>query len=69
VLRITIDTNVLISALVFPSGKPFQLLEMAREGKVLLGISAPILAEVEDVLGGNSDGPRPRSRTAGGGSR
>jgi putative PIN family toxin of toxin-antitoxin system len=50
VLRVTADTNVLLSGLIFPRGKPFQLLELAREGKISLNVSESILAEVEDVL-------------------
>jgi putative PIN family toxin of toxin-antitoxin system len=50
VLRVTADTNILLSGIVFPKGKPFQLLELAREGKISLNVSAEILAEVEDVL-------------------
>jgi putative PIN family toxin of toxin-antitoxin system len=50
VLRVTADTNILLSGVIFPKGKPFQLMELAREGKINLNISADILAEVEDVL-------------------
>ena len=47
-LRVTADTNILISALIFPGGKPFQLLELAREGKIDLTVSEAILDEKED---------------------
>jgi len=50
VLRVTADTNILVSGLNFRGGKPFQLLQLARAGKINLTISEPILAEVEDVL-------------------
>jgi putative PIN family toxin of toxin-antitoxin system len=50
VVRVTADTNVLLSGIIFPKGKPFQLLELAREGKISLNISEPILNEVADVL-------------------
>jgi len=33
VIRVTADTNILISGIIFPRGKPFQLLELAREAK------------------------------------
>jgi putative PIN family toxin of toxin-antitoxin system len=49
-IRVTVDTNVLVSATVFPRGKPFQLLDLAREGKVELAVSDAILNEVADVL-------------------
>jgi putative PIN family toxin of toxin-antitoxin system len=50
VLRVTADTNILISGIIFPKGKPFQLLEMAREGKINMTVSEPILDEMADVL-------------------
>jgi hypothetical protein len=50
VLRVTADTNILISALIFPGGKPFQLLELARGGKMNLTVSAAILDEMAGVL-------------------
>lgn len=49
-LRVTADTNILISALNFREGKPFQLLELARQGKISLTVSEPILTEMADVL-------------------
>lgn len=49
-LRVTADTNILISALIFPGGKPFQLLELARGGKMNLTVSAAILDEMAGVL-------------------
>ncbi len=48
--RVTADTNVLVSGLNFTGGKPFQFLELAREGKIDLRLSAAILAEMEEVL-------------------
>jgi hypothetical protein len=50
VLRVTADTNIFISGLIFRSGKPFQLLELAREGKISLTVSEAILDEVGGVL-------------------
>jgi uncharacterized protein len=49
VLRITADTNVIISALNF-SGNPARILEMAEAGEIRLAISDDILNEVERVL-------------------
>jgi uncharacterized protein len=49
VLRITADTNLIISALNFP-GKPARILDMAEAGEIHLSISDDILAEVERVL-------------------
>jgi len=50
VLRVTADTSVFISALVFPGGKPFQLLQLARSGKINLTVSEAILDEIGGVL-------------------
>ncbi len=49
-IRVTADTNILISGIVFPKGKPFQFLELAREGRVNLTVSHAILDEMADVL-------------------
>lgn len=49
-VRVTADTNIFISALIFPRGKPFQFLEMAREGKINLTVSEAILDEIGGVL-------------------
>jgi putative PIN family toxin of toxin-antitoxin system len=48
VLGVTADTNVYISALNF-GGKPLELLEHARSGRVKLSLSEPILAEIARV--------------------
>jgi uncharacterized protein len=48
-LRITADTNVIISALNFP-GKPRRILDLAEEGVISLAVSDPILDEVARVL-------------------
>lgn len=49
-LRITPDTNILISGLVFRRGNPHQLLRMALEGSISLTISQAIIDETLDVL-------------------
>ena len=48
-LRITADTNVIISALNF-SGNPARIIDMAEAGEIRLAISDDILNEVERVL-------------------
>ncbi len=48
-MRIVVDTNVIVSALVF-GGFPRQVLELATEGVCALYFSAPIQAEVERIL-------------------
>jgi uncharacterized protein len=50
VIRVTADTNVIVSGLNFRRGKPFELLELARTGKISLTVSEAILDEIEDVL-------------------
>jgi uncharacterized protein len=53
-VRVTADTNILISGLNF-RGKPFDLLELARAGKINLTVSEAILDEMTDVLGRKFD--------------
>ncbi len=48
-LRVVLDTNVLISAILF-GGKPRQILEKAIRGEIRLCLSEPILEEVKGVL-------------------
>jgi uncharacterized protein len=50
VIRVTADTNILISGIIFPRGKPFQLLELARSGRISLTVSDAILDEMAHVL-------------------
>jgi putative PIN family toxin of toxin-antitoxin system len=49
-VRIVADANVLISAIITPSGSPGQLLDRWREGQIILLISDPILAEYQRAL-------------------
>jgi putative PIN family toxin of toxin-antitoxin system len=48
---VVLDTNVLISAIVF-GGKPRLILEMVIRGEIDLILSDPILQEVQGVLSG-----------------
>ena len=48
-LRVVLDTNVLISAILF-GGKPRQILEKAIRGEIRLCLSEPILEELNGVL-------------------
>jgi len=48
-LRVTADSNIYISAMNF-GGAPDKLLDMARNGDIVLAISDPILEEVTHVL-------------------
>ncbi len=49
-MRIVLDTNVLISAILFPGGPPEQVLRLAIEGRVELVTSATLLTEYARVL-------------------
>lgn len=49
-MRVVLDTNLLISALVFPGGTPEALHRLALEGRLELVTSAPLLAELGRVL-------------------
>lgn len=48
-LRVTADTNIFISGLNF-RGKPFELLTLARAGKIELAMSDAIMTEIKRVL-------------------
>ena len=48
-MRVVIDTNVLISALFWP-GKPKQLFNQVRRGKITFLTSEMLLAELKEVL-------------------
>jgi putative PIN family toxin of toxin-antitoxin system len=49
VLKVVLDTNILISAILF-GGKPRQILEKAIRGEIRLCLSEPILEELKGVL-------------------
>ena len=48
-IRVVLDTNVLVSAILF-GGRPRQILEKAIRGEIHLCISDPILDELKGVL-------------------
>ena len=49
-MRVVVDTNVLVSALLSPTGTPARILEWAINGDFRLCLSAGILAEYTEVL-------------------
>ena len=49
-MRIVFDTNVLISAFVFPGGAPESAYRAALSGRITLVTSPPLLAELGRVL-------------------
>ncbi len=49
-MKILLDTNVLVSAVIVRDGKPFQLLKKGESGKVQIVISPQIIEEFRKVL-------------------
>ena len=49
-MRVVADTNVLVSALIFPGGSPEAFYRLVLEGRVELVTSRPLLAELGRVL-------------------
>ena len=56
-MKVVVDTNVLVSALIQPLGKPAQVLALVRSGALTLLHDERILAEYGEVL------RRPRFRS------
>jgi putative PIN family toxin of toxin-antitoxin system len=50
VIRVVLDTNVVVSALLCSGGFPEAVFNLAMDREIQLRISAPILAEYEEVL-------------------
>lgn len=49
-MRVVLDTNVVVSALIFPGGPPEAVYRLAIEGRVALITSKPLLVELGRVL-------------------
>ena len=49
-MRVVADTNVLVSALIFPGGAPEAFYRLALESRIELVTSRPLLAELGRVL-------------------
>jgi uncharacterized protein len=49
-VRVVLDTNVLISAFVFPGGAPEQVYRGVLDGRVTLVTSPPLLSELGRIL-------------------
>ena len=49
-MRVVLDTNILISALLW-GGVPYRLLQLAQSGEIKLITSPTLIAELADVLG------------------
>ncbi len=48
--RVLLDTNVLISGLVFPKGNEHRILALAEKESITLVLPEPVLIEAHDVL-------------------
>lgn len=48
--RVVLDTNIIVSALLVPAGTQASVLLLAFRGDIALYLSAPVLAEYEEVL-------------------
>ena len=49
-MKVVVDTNVLVSALIFPGGSPEAFYRLALEGRIELVTSPPLLAELGRIL-------------------
>ena len=49
-IRATADANILVSALIYRRGKPYQFLQKALAGEINLAVSQPIVDETTEVL-------------------
>ena len=49
-MRVVLDANVLVSALISPKGSPATILSYWQEGKLAIVVSAAILQETDRVL-------------------
>jgi len=63
-LRVVLDTNILISAFVFPGGTPETLFRAVLEGRIGLITSPALLAEFGRVLGAKFGWDPERAREA-----
>ncbi len=50
-MRIVLDTNILVAALLSPSGSPAAVLQLILAGSVVLCFDARIMSEYREVLG------------------
>lgn len=49
-IRVVLDTNIILSSLLQPLGPPAKVLYLARRGFLELCVSGPVYAEYEEVL-------------------
>ena len=49
-MRVVVDTNVFVSAILSPKGLPAQILDLILSQKIILLVSSPIFEEYAEVL-------------------
>lgn len=49
-IRVVIDTNVLVSAILAPNGPPARILKLALQGEFELILSASLIREIQEVI-------------------
>jgi putative PIN family toxin of toxin-antitoxin system len=49
-IRVVIDANVFVSAILKPKSKPDKIIDLIKQGKLALALSHDILAEIRKVL-------------------
>lgn len=59
-IRVVLDTNVIVSGLLVSDGLPAAIIDLALQGKVRVALSHPILTEMERVLRRAKFGFEPR---------
>jgi putative PIN family toxin of toxin-antitoxin system len=50
VVKVVLDTNVIVSAYLVPTGKPARIISLVRQGKVDICLSEEILVEIRRTL-------------------
>ena len=49
-IKVVLDTNVVVSAYLVPTGKPAEILSLARKGKLHIFLSREIVDEIKQTL-------------------
>jgi putative PIN family toxin of toxin-antitoxin system len=49
-IKVVLDTNVVVSAYLVPGGKPAQILSLAKAGEISIFLSPQIIEEIRETL-------------------
>ncbi|MCK5320407.1 putative toxin-antitoxin system toxin component, PIN family [Candidatus Parcubacteria bacterium] len=49
-IKIVLDANIYVSAILSPNGKPWQIIDLVKNNKINLLISLDILSEIKQVM-------------------